>query len=297
MPTTAMTAPSRKIRVSRCRGADPMASRMPNSRVRALTENARTPATPTTAIVSATAANPPKTSAFNRSGASTSALMSSSVAGRSTGCSGDELANDARDLRHERVGVGAGMDEDAAAANFLLERVIDAQRRTRNDVLIVDVGGDTDDAAWLGLDVDELHHRIGPHQAAVDRVARAEHAPRHALADDDDRLGIATIGVGEITAGDDRHTKRAEEARRYRAESCPRIFFAVRLRIPLDRELESRAERAGIAPRHDRADGGLLDARQLRDAAAALRCRRRRLAPAAAYRRRAARSARERCSS
>jgi hypothetical protein len=38
--------------LSRCRGCDPIASRMPNSRVRALTENANTPATPTTARVS-----------------------------------------------------------------------------------------------------------------------------------------------------------------------------------------------------------------------------------------------------
>ena len=89
MPLTAITAPSPRTRVSRCRGVDPTASRMPNSRVRALTENASTPATPTTAIVSATAANPPNTSAFSRFGASTSARTSSSVAARSTGCSAD----------------------------------------------------------------------------------------------------------------------------------------------------------------------------------------------------------------
>jgi hypothetical protein len=43
---------------------------MPNSRVRALTENASTPATPTTAIANATAANTPNTSEFKRSGVS-----------------------------------------------------------------------------------------------------------------------------------------------------------------------------------------------------------------------------------
>ena len=88
-PAAAITAPSLSTRSSRCRGADPIASRTPNSRVRALTENASTPATPTSAIVSATPAKPPKTSAFSRSGASTSARMSSSVAARSTGCSAD----------------------------------------------------------------------------------------------------------------------------------------------------------------------------------------------------------------
>ncbi len=51
--------------------------------------NASTPATPTIAIASATAAKPPNTTVFSRSGVSTSARTSSSVAARSTGCSGD----------------------------------------------------------------------------------------------------------------------------------------------------------------------------------------------------------------
>ena len=80
--------PSTRLRstpVRIVRGCDPTASRMPNSRVRPLTENASTPATPTTEIASATAAKPPNTIAFSRSGASTSARTSSSVAARSTG--------------------------------------------------------------------------------------------------------------------------------------------------------------------------------------------------------------------
>ena len=81
----AMNTPSLSTPVSNCRGADPMASRTPNSRILALTENASTPATPTTAIISATAAKPPNTSALRRSGASTSARTSSNVAARSTG--------------------------------------------------------------------------------------------------------------------------------------------------------------------------------------------------------------------
>ena len=82
-----MTAPSDRTRISRCRGDEPTASRTPNSRVRALTENASTPATPTTAISSAMPANPESTNAFSRSGDSTSARTSSSVAARSTGWS------------------------------------------------------------------------------------------------------------------------------------------------------------------------------------------------------------------
>ena len=81
----AITAPSVTTPLRRFCGCEPSARRMPNSRVRALTENASTPATPTTAIGSATAANTPKTSEFKRSGASTLARMSSRVAACSTG--------------------------------------------------------------------------------------------------------------------------------------------------------------------------------------------------------------------
>ncbi|HEX7198490.1 MAG TPA: DUF4396 domain-containing protein, partial [Dongiaceae bacterium] len=50
MPAMAMAAPSTITRTSKLCGCDPTASRMPNSRVRPLTENASTLATPTTAI-------------------------------------------------------------------------------------------------------------------------------------------------------------------------------------------------------------------------------------------------------
>ena len=72
-------------RDARAAGVDPIASRTPNSRVRVLTENARTPATPTTAMSSATPANPLKTSALTWFGDRISERMSSSVAARSTG--------------------------------------------------------------------------------------------------------------------------------------------------------------------------------------------------------------------
>ena len=124
-----------------------------------------------------------------------------------------------------------------------------------------------------GADVDELHHRIGPHQVAVHRVLAREHPLRQALADDHDLLGVAAVGVGEVAAGDDRHAERREEAGRHRAEPRARILLAVRLGVALGRELEARDRSAGVAPRHDGADGDALHARQLRDAPHALPCR------------------------
>jgi hypothetical protein len=138
--------PSRSTPCEQVPRFGPIARRMPNSRVRALTENASTPATPTTAIVSATPAKPPNTSAFRRSGASTSARTSSSVAGRSTGWSGSELRM-MRVIGDQRVRVGRGVHEQPPAADLLLERVVHRHRRSRHDVLVVHVGGDADDAA------------------------------------------------------------------------------------------------------------------------------------------------------
>ena len=223
---------------------------MPNSRVRALTENASTPATPTTAIVSATAAKPPNTSAFSRFGASTSARTSSSVAALLDRLIGRQVADDPRDRRHQRVGIGPRVHEQAAAADLLLERVIDGHRRPRHDVLVVHVGRDADDAPRRRADVDELHHRIGPHQLAVDGVLVREHPLRQALADDDDLLAVAAVGVVEVAAGDDRHAQRREESGRHGAEPRARIFFAVRLGVALAGELDAADRSAGVAPRH-----------------------------------------------
>ena len=60
---------------------------------------------------------------------------------------GRQLADDARDRRHQRVRIRSRVDEEAAAADLLLERVIDGQRRPGHHVLVVHVGGDADDAA------------------------------------------------------------------------------------------------------------------------------------------------------
>ena len=114
------------------------------------------------------------------------------------------------------------------------------------------------------------------------RVLGREHPLRQALADDDDLLGVAAVGVGEVAARDDRHAERGEEARRHRAEARARILFAAGLGVALGGELEARPEDAGVAPRHGGADGDALDAGQLGDAPQRPRGRSRRSAPAVA---------------
>ena len=85
-----VTIPSPGDRPRQCQtqpgsGRAPTASRMANSRVRQLTENASTPAIPTAEITNARVANPPNTTAFTRLFSSTSVRTSSRVLAWSTG--------------------------------------------------------------------------------------------------------------------------------------------------------------------------------------------------------------------
>jgi len=55
----------------------------------------------------------------------------------------------------------------------------------------------------LRADINELHHRIGPINVAIDGVLRWEHAFCERFTDDDDRLFALAIEGVEVAAGDD----------------------------------------------------------------------------------------------
>ena len=74
-------------------------------------------------------------------------------------------------------GSDAHVDEEPAAEQrSLAERLIDGQGRARDHVLVVDIGGHTDDAHRHRLHADELDHRIGPDDVPVERFLIREHA-------------------------------------------------------------------------------------------------------------------------
>ena len=134
---------------------------------------------------------------------------------------------------------------------------------------------DADDAARRGVDVDELHHRIGPHHVAVDRVLIREH-PLATL-----WLTITTVSLPRrsasvksrpATIGTPSEAKKPGEMVRNRARgsSSPR-----HLDVAVAAELEAGPEVAGVAPRHRGADRHAVDARQLRRSGGAPRDRRR----------------------
>src|SRR5580704_958122 len=126
--------------------------------------------------------------------------------------------------------------------------MIDRERRSRLNMLVVHIGGNTHDAARCGADVDELHYRVGPHDVAIDGILTGEHALRRALADDDHRLAAAPVVVVEITAGDEWHPQRREESRRHHPKSRQRVFFVIAFYVALPAELEAGTLIAGVAP-------------------------------------------------
>src|ERR1700691_2759273 len=234
---------------------------MPNSRVRELTEKASTPATPTTAMTNATAAKTPETTEFKRSGVSTSARTSCRVAACSTGCSADR----SRIIR----GIGVGVNEHGAPQQrHLLEGMIDGEGGAGDDVLVIEIGEDANDAARGSAEArDELDDGIGPRKAAIDSILIGEHALRDTLADDDNLLGVAAIGLVKITPSNHREAERGEKSGRDGTELGALILFPGAADVTFGGELQAGTEVACVAPGNGGADGDLIHAGKPRDAA------------------------------
>ena len=87
------------------------------------------------------------------------------------------------------------MDEKATAKQWtFFKRAVDGERGLRNDVSVVNIGGDADDAvrrdqrAFSDRSRDELQHGISPIDMPIDRILIGEHALCESLADDNDGL-------------------------------------------------------------------------------------------------------------
>src|SRR6266446_3138797 len=114
------------------------------------------------------------------------------------------VPDDFCDGRDERIGIRAGVNEEAAAPNFsLVKGAIDGEGGAGNNVFVIYIGGDADDAACLRADINKLHHRIGPINVAIHGVLRWEHAFCQCFTDDDDRLFALAVECVEVAAGDD----------------------------------------------------------------------------------------------
>src|SRR5713226_3958293 len=102
------------------------------------------------------------------------------------------VANDASDRRDERVRICAGVDEKATAKDWtLFNGAIDGEDGPRNDVFVVNIGSDANDAVRRGANPgDEFQHGIRPVNMAIYGVLIGEHALSECLADHNDRFFV-----------------------------------------------------------------------------------------------------------
>src|SRR5437588_8882762 len=101
------------------------------------------------------------------------------------------------------------VNEDAAAQDeSLLERRIYRKRWFSHEVFIVDVRRNANDSPRRWRNADELHHGIGPHDVAVDRVLIWEYALRQRLANDDHAIGFLAIRIVKIASRNEGNTQR-----------------------------------------------------------------------------------------
>src|SRR5262245_59623597 len=123
------------------------------------------------------------------------------------------------------------MNEKPAAADFLLERLVDGHCRFGIDTFIIDVRYDANDAARFRADIDELHDWIRPLQMAIDGIPTWKQFIGRTAADDHDALSSDAIRLVEITAGEDWNSQCCKEAGGYGAEACTRIVLRIFSRV------------------------------------------------------------------
>src|SRR5258707_188017 len=139
------------------------------------------------------------------------------------------------------------------------KRGIDGEDGPRNNVFVVNISGDADDAVRCGANSgNEFHHRIRPEDVAVDGILIGEHSLSESLTDHNDRLFALAVELIEIAAGDDGNTERGKKAGRDGAQLGARILFAGPAKVAVGGELEARTKATRIAPGNDNAESGLV---------------------------------------
>ena len=167
--------------------------------------------------------------------------------------------NGAGDGGNKRVGITRGAHKQTASPSFLVRRLIDRHGRGGDDVFVIDVRHDGDDAPGLLADADELHHRVGPAEIAIERLLPGKEFLGHALADDHDAFGAFAVGVSKIAALDNGHAEGFEESGRYGTEACAQITLTVLSGCTIHGKDEIDVQCPGIAPGNAEAGRHVLD--------------------------------------
>ena len=176
-------------------------------------------------------------------------------------------ANNTRNRRHQRIRISTRVDKQASAEKRpLCNRVIDGLRGLRNNVQIVYIGSNADDAMRLDLNSwNKFQDRIRPIHVSVDRILIGEHLLGKRLTDDNHRVIRFAVKVIKITSRNDRNPERSKKTRRDDAQLGVRIFARAR-NMPITGKLQAYAARA-VAPGYDHAKCRALHARQRINAA------------------------------
>ena len=172
---------------------------MPISLVRALTENASTPAMPTAAMITANAPNDDTSAAFSRRGATLSSRIWSTVRTFSIGPPGATL----RTTRvaagtSEGASVAARITSPAPNSRVLIERLERHSPRLGVEPAVLRVAHYADHRAPVAAQGDEPQHVAGPRHPLADRIAIGKEPGGERLVEDDHQRTAGAIGRGEL---------------------------------------------------------------------------------------------------
>src|SRR5438093_4133225 len=177
-----------------------------------------------------------------------------------TGLSRGHVTNNARDRRHQRIGIYTRVDEQTAAKQWtLFKGIIDGERALRDDMHIVNIRGDANDALQLrrGLARD-FQDWIGPEHVLIDGVLTGEYALREGLADDGDGFFVLNVEFVQIAPRNDGNAQRLKAPGRDTTKLRARVVFTRGINVTVSAELQA-GTRTGIAPGSDHPEGGLID--------------------------------------
>ena len=143
----------------------------------------------------------------------------------------------------------------------IFKRVVDRDCRPGEDVLVIDIGGNANDAVRrLGTRLfrvgsgKELEHGIAPVNMVADGIPVGEHGSGERLTHDDHGFRSFGIASVEITSGEDRNTKGGKESRGDGAPPRARIVDARLMGVAIAGKLQGKT--LAVTPGNDIAEGG-----------------------------------------
>src|SRR5215467_5678164 len=141
------------------------------------------------------------------------------------------------------------MDEEPPVKHrAMVKGAVNRESGLWNDVFIINIGGDTNDALLLAFEAgEELQDRIGPIHMPADGILAGEHAFGKTLADEDDRFFRLRVEVVEIAAGENGNAQGGKESGRDYTEIGARIILDA-VGVAVTRKLQAGPEVAGVSP-------------------------------------------------